>query len=376
MSKDHYLPASFIARFGALDKGSERKRDVKVWIARSDNLRAVQERAASFGYANNLYGASGECPGTNMTIPSFDSWRYETELNAILDNVSDQRPVMLSDWLHVLVPFVAGLFSRGLDFNQRYEVLYDQLSLEAAADETWRNANTNISRHIRMERLLSAVMSSDWIVHHVPFPHSAISNNFGLATMYDPQFRKNGWVIPIDPGCILSILPGRSKFFGEYYKDVWWAILPHTHYPLSFFKYLNKSIADQSSSFIFGNNREVVSLFSANVSSKSVKELFAIMDSDWGPEIEGALYPHRFDWYIATAIADSNASPAELSKRFPGFGEIDQRRWNPFLFEIPSERDLRPHGIAYDDDDGLLRISLEKTDKGLLAQELGYFEGK
>ena len=119
MSKDHYLPASFIARFGALDKGSERKRDVKVWIARSDNLRAVQERAASFGYANNLYGASGECPGTNMTIPSFDSWRYETELNAILDNVSDQRPVMLSDWLHVLVPFVAGLFSRGLDFNQR-----------------------------------------------------------------------------------------------------------------------------------------------------------------------------------------------------------------------------------------------------------------
>lgn len=361
MSRDHFMPASFISRFGIPWEDSRRSRDKKVWVAHLGNTRIIKERASSFGYINGFYGAPTVYPGTALTVPSFDSWGYEAELNRVLDEVSSQKPIALSDWLHVLVPFVAGLFSRGSDFNRRYETLYDQLSVEAAANETWRKLNTNFSRHIRMERLLSAVMSSSWIVHHVPFPCSIISNDLGLATMYDPKFEKRGWAIPVDPGCVLSILPGTARNIGEYRNGAWYATLPHTNWAPKFFGNLNNSIAQQASSFIFGNSLESVACCSSRMSSKSPQDLFGIMDFDWGSSVESVLYGHRFDWYFAAAIADSDSIPDPMLNLSDVFDAIDYERWAPLFFEAPSEKDLQFQGIACDREVGFIRISLETT---------------
>lgn len=104
MAKDHFIPASLIARFSEEIDDQVRRR--KVWVARSNGSRA-KVRAESVGYANGLYDVDQDMFPTRGHRAVDDVWAsYEPQVFRVLDRLIDGS-VTATEWVDTLLPFVA-----------------------------------------------------------------------------------------------------------------------------------------------------------------------------------------------------------------------------------------------------------------------------
>ena len=340
MARDHYLPAAFIGRFSDESRPGLSARERRVWVAHTPRRRPsnpatiVYCRASTVGYSNDLYDLPRQhLPGNAQDQPaSVDSWRYEPELPHVLDELCNGGTLSLSDWLHVAVPFVAGLFVRGTDFNARYESRLGGISEKIEAESPgWSSFNTNFARATEMSCLLVPIMAASWTVHHAPLAIDIVTNSVGLIPSFDPRLRRTGWAIPLDPKAVLMLLPGNRRCFASHGDKDWNAVIEHLSQPPSFFVGLNVTAAQCAPEFIIGPTRESVEGPAGLLSPKDPQQLAAMFDLGW--KTQTGLSTTARDvalWAQAAAIADSNVSPLEvLQQRSLSWGSVDTSRWIP-----------------------------------------------
>src|SRR4051812_41391139 len=110
MARDHYLPAAFIGRFSNDTFFPARDRSIFVY----DRKKGITAPSTpnKIGFKKGLYDLRATHGAT-----SIDKWSYEGRLSEVLDALASSDKISLDDWIHILVPFVSGLFIRGDDFN-------------------------------------------------------------------------------------------------------------------------------------------------------------------------------------------------------------------------------------------------------------------
>lgn len=211
MARQHYLPASFIGRFSPELAG--RRRDRHVWVGRRGGSRVFRSRAASLGFAKDIY-VLHEQSGQHSGAIDRQWQRYEQGLGAALDRAADvlAHPLDAQAWL-TLVMFVAGLFVRTPDCGDA-----DQAWLETFFDhdipEGVSADNANINRMLDYQWLCSTLLFCRWSFVRLGSAH-AITNDNGYCLAPDINGRPAA-AIPLSPDLLLLVSRGPGNL------RAWW----------------------------------------------------------------------------------------------------------------------------------------------------------
>lgn len=335
MARDYYLPAAYIGRFSDQFGTGVRARNCALWTAHVGAESARLQSAESLGYARGLYDFADSGKGPSMG-DSVDSWKYEDNLPRVLDSMCAGERLALSDWLHVAVPFVAGLFTRDIDFNKRYLRRLQGLDIpfENDAEKNQYLTNiTNFSRMVEMQSLLLPVMAARWKIVHSKESFEFILNDLGITLAFDPATGLRGWMIPLGLRTGLMLLPRRRGCFGTFGTDgTWYAVIEHMSQADSFFYGLLSQTGRTASRFIVGANREKIDELLPLLKIKSDAELDCIREADWN--IRRGISASGDDcmwWEYAAVIADNAVCPEELPSYRLSANDVDRSKWSPRL---------------------------------------------
>lgn len=171
MAKDHFIPASLIARFSDETDGDARKR--KVWAARSNGSRA-RVRAEALGYANSLYDVDQDMFPTRGPRAVDDVWdSYEPQLAQVLDSLINGT-VTASEWIDTLLPFVAAPFGRDRGYRARVAGRLARHNSGSPwqgdldmTDFMLDDTNIALNRLLELERFAARAIASTWEVLEV-----------------------------------------------------------------------------------------------------------------------------------------------------------------------------------------------------------------
>ncbi len=117
--RQHFIPATFLAGFSS--DGNPTRRDRYLHVLRRGQSESFSAKAANVGCISDFYAL--QATGHDLNPGQVDDvWAgYEGRLAQAIEWLVSGEPIDARLWLRVLVPFVAGLFVRGPDFNQRFK---------------------------------------------------------------------------------------------------------------------------------------------------------------------------------------------------------------------------------------------------------------
>ncbi|NHW49341.1 DUF4238 domain-containing protein [Paenarthrobacter sp. MSM-2-10-13] len=258
MAKDHFIPASLMARFSQDAVGPARKR--KVWSLRSNGSRA-EVRAEAVGYSNGLYDVDSGMFPTRGVRAVDDVWSsYEGDLPGVLDRLID-RSVTAAEWIDTLVPFVAASFARDRGYKSRVtrrlanstSGLFAEIPelAELALDDT----NIAINRLMEMERFAARALASEWVVFEfdedivlpdVGYGFDLVSEDPDVLALWFPIGRRN----------LLMLTPCASRRVITRSEGEW---KPSIYYSQTEVKVgeLNRALAHTAQDFIVGTRTSI-----------------------------------------------------------------------------------------------------------------------
>lgn len=351
MAKDHYLPAAYIGRFSEEYKTGTNARRCRVWAAHVGAQRVNPQSAESLGFVKGLYDMVESGPGPSVGS-SVDHWKYESDLPCVLDALCAGNRLLLADWLHVAVPFVAGLFSRGIDFDMRYQSRLKGMSFSFKNDVEKKSCMTNVvnfSRLVEMQSLLLPVMAARWKIIHSVGSFQFVLNDLGITPLYDSATALNGWMIPLGLQAGLMLLPRKSGCFGSFSSDgCWYAVVEHMAQEDLFFEKMSEATAKSASRFVVGAQRNVIDQLLPLLSAKAETDLHFIRESDW--HIHKGISASGDDcmwWGCAAAIADNAIKPVDLPNYRPSINDLDYARYVPRSLILQEPGTTGNGGIAY-----------------------------
>ncbi|HEX3568390.1 MAG TPA: hypothetical protein VHT70_01805 [Candidatus Saccharimonadales bacterium] len=348
MAKDHYLPAAFIGRFSAETTGRARERPV--WAYNAPAQKVIEVNPNAIGHKRGLY---------DLTDGSVDKWHYyEQQLNRVLDAVAEEQPVSLDDWTRVAVPFVAGLFVRGKEFNTRYEAYPTMKALYETGIIT--PDNTNNSRILRLQRLLGPVAAARWIVLHNDGDEQLISNNLGLMPAHDAQQHRDGWAIPLDTKTTLGLFPEKLRNVATYEDDTWHATIDHAHPASVVFSELRKESASAATEFIFGPTEDSVREVTDHVQPNTDPlQMAQLMEGPWAAALSNReLVAHEADWRTIASIANLNLSPDDAVAHEYTVNDLNLDKWVPPIVAFPANLTPFPSGVGFQANEMYLNLHL------------------
>lgn len=198
--RDHYLPAAYLGRFSSKVSGRSRNRPLYVSDRRARS--PFVESAENIGCRRGLYDLPEVSEG--WLGNHIDLWGYEAGLPAALDHLSDRHSELDAGvWLRHLVPFVAGLFSRGPDHNGG------------------RNSEARI---MALQEMLAPVMAAQWTVLHYP-RESVVTSDRAIAAIDSPV--GSGIAVPLDRSSVLLISGCARRDVATYQAGRWSARVGH-----------------------------------------------------------------------------------------------------------------------------------------------------
>lgn len=349
MAKDHYLPAGFIGRFSSDTTGAYRDR--RLWMYNVKAGKVLPTAASAIGYKKGLYNLHD---GRNV-----DKWDYEGPLNRVLDDIASGKDVSLDDWAHIAVPFIAGLFVRGKEFNERYENM--PMMKELMKSGKLNPDNTNGSRIIRLQRQLAPVMAARWVVLHNTDPNTPIiSNDLGLVLTQDASTGAVGWAIPLDPKTVLGIFPQKIRHIARYAGGTWYANIEHLNPPAAMFKGMSEQMARASKEFIFGTDESSIDANKTHTGIEAEEKMSVIMEGPWAQMFSRKeLVAHEAEWQTVAGLANLNLSPAEVLKHEFSLDDLDlQNKWSPPIVLFPTNLTPFPSGVGIRGNDMVLVLEL------------------
>jgi hypothetical protein len=212
-ARQHYHPASFVARFSADHDPDVRRR--RLFVAQR-NGKPFQVAAENAAFVRHLYKDLVDSIWTE----------YEERLPTALEALCYGTTELDADtWLRVLVPFVAALLLRGPDFEKRFTeraIRHFGDELRERMEETAGEA-----RVMELQRLLAPVLAARWVVMHASGDTPVITSDVGWAPYGDPVNGEMGFAIPLNPKTILGLVPRRTRFVLAWNGTGWSALIDH-----------------------------------------------------------------------------------------------------------------------------------------------------
>lgn len=214
--------------FSRSDEGARRRRPVAVARRGSEHVR--MDVPARLAHKEGLYDAGFPV----WTAEGLDSHRvvdrawdtYEARLAELLEALERRDPIAATDWLSVLVPWVASMFVRDEGFASRFESRMGGVFGQRDDHEQ----NTNSARLLEMHYLLAPVSAATWVVSHAPEGVDYITNDLGLsaATGTDQLGRElHGWTLPISSSAALGIFITPTRWVMSAVDKTWIANIQH-----------------------------------------------------------------------------------------------------------------------------------------------------
>ena len=124
-TKQHWIPAAVLGRFrDSQSKAKKRVRENEIIIRRRGQIGLSVNKAGAICFKKGLYDINPQTVKMYGLEPqsTTDQWDYEEGLTEIIDAlVKGADLIDLDCFVHVLVPYVSGLFMRGLDYGERQE---------------------------------------------------------------------------------------------------------------------------------------------------------------------------------------------------------------------------------------------------------------
>lgn len=217
MARQHFLPASFIGGFSAELAG--RRRDRRVWVARRGDSRVFRSRAASLGFAKDMY-VLHEVPSQHSGAIERQWQRYERGLGSAIDRAAEvpDEPLDAEAWLS-LVMFVAGLFVRNPDYGDADQAWLESF-FEHDLPEGLSADNANMNRMLDFQWLSSTLLFCRWTLVRLGNAH-AVTNDIGYCLAPDLNGRPAA-AVPLRPDLLLLVSRGpgnlRAWWDGEHWR--------------------------------------------------------------------------------------------------------------------------------------------------------------
>lgn len=279
MAKDHFIPASLIARFSADELNEPRSR--KVWTLRSGGQRA-NVRAETIGYSNNLYAVDGELFPTRGVRAVDDVWStYEGNLPGALNRLIDGTTTA-EEWIDTLVPFVAAAFARDRGYERRVASRVGTRSWEElrAADPDlldllFGNTNIALNRLIEMDRFAARALASDWVVYEIEGDIVLPDLGYGF-DLIDTCPDVVALMLPIGKGHVLSLTPSAEHRILISAGATWEPCIAHAKSP-SPAESVNRALARTAQDFVAGTLSAIDSIRSTDLGVFKWEEVEAVL---------------------------------------------------------------------------------------------------
>lgn len=224
MSRQHFLPASYLAGFSS-DVTSFPLRERVLSVLR--NGRVFLTKAEKVAFRHNLYTLENpHTVGTNSDPDFIDrSWRLgEHGLPLALHELrgSHLNGVKATTWLNVLVPFVSQLFVRGIEFPERYQQrLTNRFGklLPPVIQPTYDQINA--IRWMEWQRILWGILTAEWIILHNPLTTPFITNDVGYVGLRGEFNGGHRFFIPLRRDLAVEIMPAGRASLIYWTGDSW-----------------------------------------------------------------------------------------------------------------------------------------------------------
>lgn len=246
----HYIPATYLAQFSSNIVTPRRKS--LIWAGSKESGEIYNWTAESVGGENDFYELSN-----SFETYKIDSIWYGYE--ASLANAFDQLingTITAFTWATVLVPFVAGLMVRGLDFNKRFERRIMSLGLEPGKNQT------NLARMMEIQRILGPILCSRWRVFKTTGSDiPLLTNETGYIPFVNPLVSERGFSIPLSNYFLLIIVPSRLKYIAYLEKNIWRPIIHYSYLDPDSHLGFNRTIDKYTIKYLIGCEKGVVSKY-------------------------------------------------------------------------------------------------------------------
>ena len=243
MPFDHYVPATYLARFSVDSTEPRRKR--RVWAIDKSDGRVFRSPVENICGQNNLYSVDRSNPRIIDEM-----WGYEGQLNDALDELV-AGTISARMWLGVLVNFVAALLARGKEFHDRFQRRFVH-GFGPGILPLLGPDNTNFARLMEIQRLRASVLGAYWTVLLVPDVR-IITNDLTFNAHEHSPSGKLGIAIPIDGSHVITLIPTTEKHVVAVSKDgAWWPQISRGTLSKSFASNFNAVMAASAQRFVIG----------------------------------------------------------------------------------------------------------------------------
>lgn len=332
MPRDHFIPAALLGQFSAETTGPLRAR--RVAVQRSNGAPSMT-RAENVGFVNDLYAmSSGDSPS------SVDStWNIvEQEMPAATRLLESGVAVPAKVWLQTLVPYVAMLFVRGKEFDERFirRMLGDRLPEpgSVAQEIVASRSNVNMARMFELNRLLAPVACANWFVMHSPHGHEGIVNDLGLAATGDLSTGAVGWVVPLSHRVSLGVFPQKYRDVLLYSHGKWMALVQHRYPDTTMMRNLDRALAGAAKDFVVGPTQRAVAGLGPLVQGQADERLLL---ERW-PLSGRQMREYELHWQRLVSLLDTDPRHVPDGEIPPPPGLAGPMgSWGPPIFVVPDE---------------------------------------
>jgi tetratricopeptide (TPR) repeat protein len=241
-------------------------------------------------------------------------------------------------WVQVLVPFVACLFVRGPDFNERFEARLAGLDVPLPED------NTNRARLFELQRTLGPIAGAKWLLYEAVGDDSIITSDLGFAPFVDAPTGEFGVAIPLDRKHILGLVPKRQWPVAIAREDRWYPTIKYITLDPGNHQGFNEAVADSAQQWIYGPDVTTVKRYLPPAST--------------GPEVPDLMQmgflssreqrAHEFTWHRLVSVLAKDPRVDEAHDFEIDFGAI-ATGWKPAVI-FPTNFPFCPPALVREND--------------------------
>lgn len=308
MARDHLLPAALIGQFSLDSTPSARKR--KIWCTtKQDRKRRPRcVKAENVGYREDFYSHPGwDDPATGSVD---DAWRsYEQKIPVAINSMKRAGQWGLYDtelWLRVLVPMVAGLYVRGLDFDHGAHVVTHDDNMQFSALD--HQTNKNLSRVSELIRLLAPICAADWRVFEFA-PGSLINSDRGYTLSRESRDGQWGITVPLSSRAAVMLVRRDESTVATAVSGEWRTPMRRYACNADIADQINRSISRNALSSIYSPNEALVRRYGAEIGNGLV-DISSPLYLMWGTRLEMAA--NDMEW---RRLTDAISHPPDVQVR-------------------------------------------------------------
>jgi tetratricopeptide (TPR) repeat protein len=325
MTKHHYLPASFLARF-SVDPPSIHSRDRRIFVGNKETLEVYPQRTGKSAAINNLYSLSD--PNSDPELLERKFSEFETHLNPAIDSLISGE-LDAKTWIRVLVPFVTCMLVRDAGFAQRIKsrfIGFDDHTMKFFDD------NINEIRMIEIQKLLVSITIAKWNVINITGREKLMTNDIGFSPF--ANFNTNEWgiSIPLDYNHVLAIIPRFNGRLLKFENGSWKPIISYFTEPEGNQAGLNNAITQSALRSIFSPEESLAKKYLIR-SEYNPKPIEPVLLGFLGEPLSTAF---EFTWHQLASTLEKNINNRNIDNFTINWKDL-LLGWNPFVY---SPRDL------------------------------------